>query len=76
MKKLTTICLAAALVLAVNGLAQADTHYADLGGGNLSPYTTPGTAAHLIQDAIDVADPGDTIQVAAGLQGYMMRILI
>jgi hypothetical protein len=66
MKKLTAICVAAALVLAVNGLAQADTHYVDLVGTNTSPYNTPGTAAHSVQDAIDAAAPGDTIQVAAG----------
>jgi len=39
----------------------ADTHYA--GGTQLGvyPYTTPETAAFYLQDAVDAAEPGDTI---------------
>jgi len=39
----------------------ADTHYA--GGTQLGvyPYTTPETAAFYLQDAVDAAEPGDTV---------------
>lgn len=43
-----------------------DTHYVDPAGSNTPPYTTPATAAHSIQDAIDAATGGDTVDVAAG----------
>ena len=55
MKKLLTICAVVAFVLALSGLAQADTRYV----GSGETYTT-------IQAAIDAALPGDTILVHPG----------
>jgi parallel beta-helix repeat protein len=66
MKKLLIFCVAVGFVFAISGMAQADTHYVDPFGSNVSPYTTPGTAAHSIQDAIGAATGGDTILVADG----------
>ena len=66
MKRLLTICAVVAFILAVTGVALGDTHYADPLGSNVPPYTTPATAAHKIQDAIDAAGSGDTVDVAAG----------
>jgi len=54
------------LVVAVlAGATFADTHYVDPAGSNTPPYTSPSTAAHMIQDAIDEAAPGDTVSIAA-----------
>jgi hypothetical protein len=52
--------LAAGLLLWAPGLS-ADTHYA--GGTELGvyPYVTPETAAFYLQDAVDAAEPGDTV---------------
>ncbi len=44
----------------------ADTHYVDPSGGNISPYTTWGNAAHDIQDAVDSAVDGDLVLVRPG----------
>jgi len=64
---LTTLTLVA-LLLAVFGAVSvwADTHYVDPAGSNVSPYTTSSEAAHRIQDAIDAANSGDVVDVAAG----------
>jgi len=66
MKNSATICLIVALALGVSSLVCADTHFADPTGTDTPPYTTPQTAAHNIQDAIDAASPGDRVCVAAG----------
>jgi immune inhibitor A len=39
--------------------------YVSPAGGNIYPYSTPAWAAHTIPDALDAANPGDTIMVAA-----------
>lgn len=44
----------------------ADTHYVDLTGGNVAPYTTPATAAINPADAISAASTGDVVRIAAG----------
>ncbi len=57
MKKLLIFCLAMGFVFAISGMAQADMITVDDSGG--ADHTT-------IQSAIDAANPGDTIIVAAG----------
>jgi len=45
----------------------ADTHYVDLNGGNIAPYTSPATAAINPADAIGAATAGDVVQIASGV---------
>ena len=64
MKKRTALTMGALLCAAA---ALADTHYVDVNSASPSaPYTTPGTAATTIQDAVDAAAAGDTVLVADG----------
>ena len=61
-------CLLSILVLASYvAPAAADTHYVDPASPTPNePYTTPQTAAHQIQPALEAAAEGDTVQLAAG----------
>jgi len=47
--------------------AYADTHWANIAGSDIPPYTNYASGAHQIQDVIDEAVAGDTIRIAAGL---------
>jgi PKD domain len=47
--------------------------YVSLDGGNTPPYSNWVTAAHSIQDAVDVADPGVQVWVSNGLYATGMR---
>lgn len=46
--------------------ARADYHYASHEGSDTYPYTSWETAALVIQDAVDVTDPQDTVYIGAG----------
>ena len=47
--------------------ARADYHYASHEGSNEYPYTSWETGALIIQDAVDAAEPGDTVFVGEGV---------
>src|ERR1043166_2852259 len=64
------------LLLAVSNLS-ADTHYVSLARMNPSPpYTSWGTAATNIQDAVDVAVAGDEIVVTNGVYAVGGRAVV
>lgn len=63
MNPLHSVLLASLLFAA----AWADTHYVDLAGGNIAPYTSPATAAQDPADAIQAAAPGDLVEIADGV---------
>ncbi|MCK4236818.1 MAG: T9SS type A sorting domain-containing protein, partial [Candidatus Krumholzibacteria bacterium] len=43
-------------------------------GGNVFPYSTPGWAAHSIQDAVDAAVPGDTVAVTSSTYSVLLTV--
>ena len=56
------------LLASPHGAARADTHYVDLHSATPAPpYTSWGTAATSVQNAVDVAVGGDVVLVADGL---------
>lgn len=54
--------------------AHADYHYASHDGSNQYPYTSWATGAFLIQDAVDAAEPEDTIYVDSGTWNQQVLI--
>jgi len=48
-------------------VAETPDHYVSPDGGNIFPYTNWATAARILQNALDVAQTGDTVWVAAGV---------
>lgn len=55
------------LLLGLQSLTAAEKRYVDpKSSGPQSPYTTPQTAAHDLHAALEVAESGDTVLVAAG----------
>jgi hypothetical protein len=54
------------LLFAFASLAFADYHYASHSGSNIYPYTSWETATDSVNAAVDAADPGDTVFIAAG----------
>ena len=63
----TSIPVASLVCLALAASALADTHYVDINSvAPASPYTNLATAATNIQNAVDVAESGDTVLVSEG----------
>jgi phosphatidylserine synthase len=59
--------VALALLLALAGQCLATVRYVDLNSANPTPpFINWATAATVVQDAVDVADPGDEIVVTNG----------
>jgi hypothetical protein len=68
MREYVRLTLYGVLVMMLSAIiAFADTHWANVNGSNIPPYTSYATGAHQIQEAIDAAMAGDTVRVAAGL---------
>lgn len=55
-------------------VAQADTHFVDLAGGDVFPYTTPATAAQNPADALEAASSGDRVAIADGVYDVPVQL--
>jgi hypothetical protein len=55
-----------AILMVSASVVFGDTHYVSGAGSNAAPYTSWASAAHEIQSAVDEAQPGDFVLVAAG----------
>jgi predicted outer membrane repeat protein len=55
--------------------SSASNYYAAPNGENHYPYTTPAWAAHNLQDAINAAQPGDTVHVAPGTYSSSFKFI-
>src|ERR1051326_2478661 len=66
-----------ALIAMVAFQTSAATHYvSQTSPSPTTPYSTADTAAHNIQDAVDVAADGDTVLVAPGDYGVTNQITV
>ncbi|PWU19001.1 MAG: hypothetical protein C5B50_07590 [Verrucomicrobia bacterium] len=73
----TILALTVALAAVVEHQSSAATHYVSQTSPNPSPpYSTPDTAAHSIQDAVDVTTDGDSVLVAPGDYGVTNQITV
>lgn len=65
------------VILTLSPVARADTHYVNATGADpKAPYTSAETAAKDIQAAVDAAEDGDVVQVAAGTYGVSSPVLV
>jgi hypothetical protein len=67
----------AVMVVTIAFQSSAATHYVSQTSPNpTSPYSTPDTAAHTIQEAVDVAIDGDTVLVQPGDYGLTNQVTV
>lgn len=72
-----TLGLTVTAVLTIALKSSAATHYVSQTSPNpTSPFSTLDTAAHAIQEAVDVASDGDTVSVAPGDYGLTNQVTI
>src|ERR1044071_2922234 len=64
------------IVLGAFRLSAADHFVSQTSPNPTAPYSNWDTAAHVIQDAIDAADPGDTVVVTNGLYNTGGKVVI
>jgi len=72
-----TVATVAVGVMAFAISSSAATHYVSQTSPNPTPpYSTPDTAAHTIQPAVDVASDGDTVMVEPGDYGLTNQVTV